>query len=367
MNPPPHVAIGRRLVGSDQPVYVIAEAGVNHDGDIESAHQLIEAAAQSGADAVKFQLFSADRLVAADAPTCAYQSDHVPDADSQLDLLRKLELPAESLAKLKSHADQLRIDFLATPFGLPEVHTLAKLGVPAIKIASPDIVNVPLLRTAADTGFPLIVSTGASDLSEVEFAVKLLSDRQEPGRLILMHCVSAYPTPVGAARLRCIQTLAERFDVPVGFSDHTTSAEVSALAVSAGAALLEKHLTLDRRRRGPDHFFSLEPDDFAQYVQAAREASAAQGDGRIACDTAEVEVRRLSRGSVVAAVDLPAGRPIREDQLVVRRPGGGIDPRFWDRIIGKKPATDIRAGTPLDWEMLSMREIPTPTTAAITL
>lgn len=358
------VQIGRSSIGQNQPVYVIAEAGVNHNGDLPTAMRLVEAAAEAGADAVKFQFFSADRLVSESAPTCTYQSTHTTGALDQRTLLRKLELPADRFVALKARAHELGLDFLATPFGISEVHALVELGVPAIKIASPDIVNLPLLIAAAETGLPLIVSTGASLLDEVESAVRLLQSRGAGERLVLLHCVSSYPTQPANARLRCIRTLASRFDLPVGFSDHTDDADFSGLAVAAGATLLEKHLTLDRGADGPDHFFSLTPDDFARYASGARKASASLGSGRIECSPEEFEVRKLSRGSIVATTAIPAGRAIHAEQLAVRRPSGGIEPQCWFDVVGMEAATDIPAGAMLNWELL--RPALTPAEAAAT-
>lgn len=352
MTDSPTVRIARHPIGLDHPVYVIAEAGVNHNGDFETAVRLIDAAAGAGADAVKFQYFSADRLAAPDAPTCDYQKVHHAGASSQRDMLRRLELPPEDFEKLKSHADRVGIDFLCTPFGIPELHALTGLKVAAIKIASPDIINVPLLREAAASKLPIIASTGAADLEEVRAAVDLLHEHDALSRLILLHCVSAYPTPPSNARLRCITTLTNEFNVPVGFSDHTAEADFSALAVVAGAVILEKHLTLDRESPGPDHFFSLRPDDFTQYCAAAKDAFAARGTGIVAPTPHEEEVRKLARGSIVAARHIPAGTPIRADALTVRRPGGGIPPTDWDDVIGAVASADIPVGSPLEWAKL---------------
>lgn len=348
----PSAQIGSRLIDLDHPVYVIAEAGVNHNGDFATACKLIEAAARSSADAVKFQLFSADRLAAPDAPTCQYQKDHLDGASSQLEMLRKLELPPDDFHRLKARADEIGIDFLCTPFGVAEVDTLARLPVAAIKIASPDIVNVPLLRAVGSTGLPIIASTGAADLDEVRAAVDIFRRQNAADRLMLLHCVSAYPTPVSHTRLRCMSALSQEFNLPVGFSDHTAEPEFSALAVAAGAVILEKHLTLDRSAEGPDHFFSLTPDDFAKYTAAAREAFAARGSGVVAPTEKEVEVRNLSRGSIVAARHITAGTIIRPDSLTVRRPGDGISPADWDAVVGSTAAADIVAGTPLQYSHL---------------
>jgi sialic acid synthase SpsE len=365
--PTPSVAVGGKRIGPAHPVYIIAEAGVNHCGDIAVAHELIDAAHQAGADAVKFQVFSADRLAAASAPSCDYQKKHDRQATNQREMLRRLELEPAAFGELEAHADGLNIDFLATPFGPAELNFLIRdLRVPAIKIASSDLVNVPLLTAAAASDLPLILSTGASSLSEIDEAVGQVrrtrppesrsagADVQSPTgqRLILLHCVSAYPTDPGSARLACIRTLAGRFEVPVGFSDHTPEATFSGLAVAAGAVILEKHLTLERQSVGPDHFFSLMPEQFGQYVTAARQARAALGDGEIGVAPEEDEVRRLARGSIVSAVALAAGQTLTAGDLAVQRPGGGIEPARWNEVIGRVTKTDIQTNTRLSWSML---------------
>lgn len=346
-----NVAIGQRVIGPGHPVYIIAEAGVNHNGNPAEAVRLIDAAKDAGADAVKFQIFCADDLVAADAPTCSYQQDAAGDV-SQRELLRRLELSTEQFAELRAYADRIGIDFLATPFGITELHALVELSVPAIKIASPDIVNVPLLSAAASTGLPLIVSTGASDLVEVDAAVDQIRGERAGNRLILLHCVSTYPTLPIEARLACIGTLSRRYGLPVGFSDHTADAAISSLAVAGGALVLEKHLTLDRSAIGPDHFFSLTPPEFARYIAAARQAQACLGDGQIACSEPEREVRRLARGSIVSTMAIRPGTRLTADMLTVRRPGGGIEPREWASVLRCLAKTDIPSDTPLAWHML---------------
>lgn len=359
----PAVEIGAKRVGRGHPIYIIAEAGVNHDGELRRAKDLMRAARDAGADAVKFQIFSAERLVSADAPPCQYQRAAQTNSAypaSQRDILRRLELCPADWAELRTHADSLGIDFLATPFGLPDLLTLTSLRPPAIKIASPDIVNIPLLVAAATTHLPLIVSTGAATLAEVESAVRLIRRHRHQDRLVLMHCVSSYPTAPADARLACIQTLSTRFNVPVGFSDHTSEPTFSALAVAAGAVILEKHLTLSHKSEGPDHFFSLEPHQFAQYVRAAQDARTTLGSGAIQPSTDEDEVRRLARGSVVAVRGIRAGHTLEPDDLAIQRPGGGIDPEKWPELIGCIAKTDIPADTRLEWSMVAPSSDLTP-------
>jgi N,N'-diacetyllegionaminate synthase len=357
----PSVAIGNRTVGPGSPVYIIAEAGVNHDGDPAAARKLIQAAHDAGADAVKFQVFSADRLVSRSAAPCAYQKKQAGAPDSQHEMLKKLELCPAVFAELIGIARSVGVQFLATPFGVPELKLLVDLKVPAIKTASTDLVNVPLLEAAAESGLPLIVSTGASTLAEVDQAVALISGLGAGERLVLLHCVSAYPTRPEATRLRRIQVLAERFGVPVGFSDHTPDPRFSAVAVAAGAIVLEKHLTLDRRSPGPDHSFSLTPPDFAEYVAAARMAAAALGPaspGEEDLAAEEIEVRKLARGSIVALRTITKGQRITPECLTVRRPGNGISPSEWHSVVGRLAKTDISADATLEWRMLEGEDRP---------
>ncbi len=344
--------IGNKLVGDGEAVYIVAEIGVNHCGDLGMARRLIDAARQAGADAVKFQIFSADGLATSDAPTCAYQQGPGVSAANQQELLRSLELRPDDFARLKAHADERGIDFLATPFGINELCFLTTLGPPAIKIASPDVVNEPLLEAAAGTALPIILSTGASTQSELDQTVELLHRLGAAKRTMLLHCVSAYPTEPSRAGLARIASLRRRYALPVGFSDHSGCARLGAWAVAAGAVILEAHVTLDRGVPGPDHFFSLEPMQFAEYVAGAREAHSALGSGRIDFGEEEAEVRKLARGSIVASADIQAGEALRAEALTVRRPGGGIAPNQWSSVVGLVSRTYIPANTRLTWTML---------------
>jgi N-acetylneuraminate synthase/N,N'-diacetyllegionaminate synthase len=301
----PSFQIGRKLVGEPGFVYVIAEAGVNHDGEISLARELILAAAEAGADAVKFQVFSADRLVTRQAPAAAYQQK-ADQASTQHAMLRRLELSHAQFGELAQFARQRGIEFLATPLSVPDLQFLVSIGVAAIKIASTDIVNAPLLDAAADSGRPVIASTGAADMAEISAAVKRFR-RSGPSPLALLHCISSYPAPEDQVNLAAIGTLARAFECVSGFSDHTESVTMGAYATAAGARIIEKHLTLDRKRPGPDHGFSLEPKAMAEYVHHVRHAARLLGDGRLCVTDTQREVRALSRASIVAARDIQAG------------------------------------------------------------
>lgn len=345
-NWPDTVRIANKLVGPAAPVFIIAEAGVNHNGNLKAALKMIHAAADAGVDAVKFQAFSADRLVTASAPAAGYQ--RVADQKS---MLARLELSPLELAQCKAECEALGVVFLATPFHPRDVANLHGAGIAAIKIASPDLANPPLLRVAAATELPVILSTGASTWEEIEAAVETL-ESAGCRELALLHCISSYPTAQEHCNLRTIAMLGRRFGLPVGFSDHTQETDTAGLAVAAGAVILEKHFTLDRGQSGPDHFFSLEPDALADYVAQARRVEGIAGSGRRAPADVEQDVRRVARSSVVSAAAIAAGSAITRDMLTVKRPGGGVEPARMDELIGRVAAADIPADTTLRWEMV---------------
>lgn len=346
------MAIGNAVIRPcGTPVYVIAEAGVNHNGDVGAAIAMVDAALAAGANAVKFQAFRASALVTADAAAAQYQREQ-PNVRTQLDVLRSLELPAETFAAIARHCRDSGIEFLATPFGVDDLKMLVDLGVRAIKIASPDITNNPLLIASAASGLPMIVSTGAAEPEEIDAAVGLIDRHGAGGRLVLLHCVSSYPTREADANLLRVRTLVARYRRPAGFSDHTTSIEIGAIAAAAGASVLEKHFTLDRTLQGPDQAFSLEPAQLAAYVAGVRRAEAALGRGKLRLLDAEREVRQLSRCSVVATWPITKGERIKRDMLTVKRPGTGIPPSELDRVAGRVANIDIPADTLIAWEML---------------
>lgn len=347
---PAPVRIGPWRVGAGEPVRIIAEAGVNHDGVVDHALRLVDAAARAGADLVKFQVFRADELATATAEVAGYQRR--AGAVPQREMLRRLELTDDELARVRDHCARREIGFLATPFSPPDVQRLRRLEVPAIKIASTDVNNVPLLREAAATGLPLIVSTGASIYDEIAACVARLRQWGSGERLVLLHCVSGYPAPLEAANLRAIRALRQEFSVPCGFSDHTRSTAIAGWAVATGACALEKHFTLDRGAAGPDHAMSLNPAELAAYIQAAREAEAALGTGRIGMTELESEVRAVARKSVVAARPIAAGTALTTEMLTVKRPGGGIPPEAFDAILGRRAKRDIPGDTVLMWDAL---------------
>jgi len=342
------VRIGRRQVGPGKPVFIVAEAGVNHDGDVRRALALVEAAKAAGADAVKFQTFRAEALAVAAAPTARYQRGM---GRSQLRMLRRLELDAAAHRRLLSQAKRRGLMFLSTPFDEESLAFLDALGVPAIKIGSGDLTNAPLLKAAARTGRPIILSTGMASLPEVRRAVGAL---QAAGNhaLVLLHCVSQYPAPASAVNLRAMDTLVAAFEVPVGFSDHTLGSAAAVAAVARGACVVEKHLTLDRRRSGPDHAASIEPDEFRSMVESIRTVETALGDGGKRPTPGEAEVAAVARKSLFAACDIPAGTRLTSRFIAVKRPGTGLPPTSLARVLGRRARQTISADTQLALTML---------------
>jgi N,N'-diacetyllegionaminate synthase len=344
------VRIGEQCVGDGQRTLVIAEAGVNHDGRLDQALRLVDVAAEAGADVVKFQMFRAAELTTEAAEAAEYQKR--AGTASQREMLARLELSDTDFARIIAHCESRAIEFLATPFSGGDVERLRQLGARALKLASTDLNNTPLLQKAAETGLPLIVSTGAAMTVEIVAAVKRLREWGAGQRLILLHCVSGYPTPLAAANLRAIQTLRTTFGAPCGFSDHTQSTQIAGWAVAAGASVLEKHFTLNRSAAGPDHAMSLDPAGLAAYVAAAREAESALGTGRLGMTDLEADVRRSARKSVVAATRIPAGATLTPEMLTVKRPAGGIPPDQLDRLIGRTVTADLTPDTVLTWDLV---------------
>jgi N-acetylneuraminate synthase/N,N'-diacetyllegionaminate synthase len=335
--------IGTVRIPEPGDVHVIAEAGVNHNGDVELAHRLVDIAARAGADSVKFQTFDPAKLVSASAETTPYQRDRGGSAD-QRSLLESLTLPTSAWAELRDHARQDGLTFLSTPFDLDSAELLVGLGVPALKVSSGELTNLPYLRALASLGVTLLVSTGMGTAEEVAEAVTACSEA--PG-LVLFHCVSAYPAPIEECNLLAIPRLMERHDVPVGWSDHTPGLTTALGAVALGAPILEKHFTADRTLPGPDHLASLEPDELADYVTQTKLLSRALGDGVKRRMPSEEENATLVRRSWHAARNLPAGTVLTRDDLALLRPEAGISPAV--DLGGRRVVREVPAGAPVTY------------------
>ena len=338
------VTIADRALGEGR-CLVIAEAGVNHDGNVDIAHRLVDAAADAGADAVKFQTFDPDRLAAADAPLAAYQAA-AGERQDQRAMLARLALPSEAWPALQAHAGERGIVFLSSPFDEASADLLDRLDVPAFKVGSGELTNLPFLAHLASKGRPLLVSTGMAVMAEVDAALGAIRRAGDPP-VALFHCVSAYPADAADANLAAIRTMRAAFRVPVGWSDHTPGITLPIAAVAMGAELVEKHLTLDRARSGPDHAASLEPAAFAAMVEAIRETETARGSGRKQPTPAEADVARIARRGLYWTSDIPAGTAVAADHVAALRPATDLPPAMLETILGRRLRSTARAGTPV--------------------
>lgn len=331
--------------------YIIAEAGVNHGGDVRSALRLVDAAAKAGADAVKFQTFQAERLVTLRASKARYQVRTTGGKESQFEMLKRLELSPGDHRSILARCRKRGIEFMSTPFDEGSADFLAGLGMRIFKVASGELTNHPLLENIARKRLPVILSTGMSDLSEVAAAVAAIRDAGNPP-LVLLHCVSDYPAAPEDANLRAMAVMARRFSVPVGFSDHTAGLEVSIAAAALGAAVIEKHFTLDRSLPGPDQASSLEPGELRDLVRCVRNAAAALGDGRKLPQPSEADTRNVARRSLVLARAAKAGTALTPDLLAAKRPGTGIPPGQRAEVLGRTLRRSCPADTVLSWDLL---------------
>jgi len=353
-------------------VYIIAEAGVNHNGNRDLAFALVDAAADAGADAVKFQTFDAKKLASASAPKADYQKKTTDAAESQLEMLMKLELPREWHVELRDHAHRRGIEFLSTAFDEDSLRFLVDLGIPRLKVPSGELTNAPLLWRFARTGLPLILSTGMATLGEVELALAVvahaLEEETEPrsesavwqvwsrpesrarlhGHVTLLHCTSQYPTPFDQVNLRSMDTLRSAFGLEVGYSDHTEGNLVSVAAVARGATLIEKHFTLDRNLPGPDHKASLEPAELRQLVCDIRALQGVMGDGSKAPQPSEWSTRQVARQQVVAARAISAGTILTREDLATARSGCGLPPVTLWELVGTPARRDYQPFDPIE-------------------
>lgn len=325
-------------------VIIIAEAGVNHNGDYDMAVRMIHAAKAAGADYVKFQTAVPELVIAACAPKAEYQKDTTGSAESQLEMCKAIHLPLRDYARLKIECDAAGIGFVSTPFDLVSIDCLEPLGMDFWKIPSGEITNLPYLRKIGRLGQKIVMSTGMSTLAEVETAVRILEEAGTPrANIALLHCTTQYPAPDASVNLRAMDALKELGCATVGYSDHTVGITASLAAVARGAMIVEKHFTLDRELPGPDHKASLEPNELAELVAQARRVEAMLGTGVKAVADAERANIEVARKSIIAARAIAEGEVLTEENLTVKRPGGGVSPLLWDSVIGRKA---IRAFEP---------------------
>ncbi len=324
-------------------VRIIAEAGVNHNGDIELAKKLIDSAANAGADLVKFQTFKASRIATQAAAKAEYQTLTTDKTQSQVAMLSQLELSADMHTILTAHCRDRNIQFFSTGFDIPSLDFLASLGAECFKIPSGEITNLPYLRHIAAFGKPLILSTGMASLGEIEAALEVLETAgMMRNQITVLHCNTDYPTPMHDVNLRAMCSIRDAFGVEVGYSDHTSGIEVSIAAVALGAMVIEKHLTLDCNLPGPDHKASIEPAQFADMVRSIRNIEEAMGDGIKRPSASEIKNRLIARKSLVAATLIRAGERFTADNLTVKRPGSGINPMLMDEVIGLIASRDFK-------------------------
>lgn len=344
--------IEEHTIGLGCPCFIIAEAGVNHNGDLKMAEALIEAAASAGADAVKFQTFKTEHLVTSHAPKATYQQHTTDASESQFDMLKRLELSEEAHHILLPCCRERGVIFISTPFEEHSADFLATLGVSAFKIPSGEITNLPFLTHIAHKKKPLIMSTGMAKLGEVEMAVETVLAAGN-NRLALLHCVSNYPADPADTNLRAMATMATAFGCPVGYSDHTEGIEIAMAAVSLGACIIEKHFTLDRTLPGPDHKASLEPDELKKMVQGIRKIEQALGNGQKKAAISEMNSAQVIRKSLVAAQNIPTGAVLSEAMIAIKRPGTGLPPTLRPYLVGRTARHDIPAGTLLNLDMFA--------------
>ena len=338
------LSIGNRKIGSDYPCFIIAEAGVNHNGDMKLAYRLIDAAAKAGADAIKFQSFITENLVTKEAQKADYQIETTGENGGQFAMLKSLELSRDQQKELKAHCDDIGILYLCTPYEVKSADLLEEIGVEAYKIASTDTSNIPFLRHIAGKDMPVILSTGMSSLGEVEEAVNELKLHGLEGKIIILQCTSEYPVQIDQLNLRAMKTMELAFGCPVGFSDHTQGIGASPWAVVAGACVIEKHFTLDRNMEGPDHMASIEPEELTKLIKTIRDVEASMGDGIKRPMPCELNNKLLMQKSLVSTRSIPAGEIIGETDLTCKRPGYGIKPNWFDKVVGKKTAKNIDKG-----------------------
>ena len=320
---------------------IIAEAGVNHNGNFELAKRLVDKAVEGGADIVKFQTCKAENVISRYADKAEYQKVTTGEADSQLEMVRKLMLTYEEYGKLKEYCDEKGIEFLSTAFDLPSVDYLHSIGMRRWKIPSGEITNLPLLIKIAQLGEPIIMSTGMSELSEVGDAIKVLKENGA-GEITILHCTTEYPAPYEDVNLKAIDTMKEAFGLPVGYSDHTKGLEIPVAAVARGACVIEKHFTLDRNMEGPDHKASIEPDELKQMVDMIRHVEAAIGDGVKKVSPSELKNQDIARKSIIAKTMIKAGDVFSEENITTKRPGSGINPMKWFDLLGKRAKHDYQ-------------------------
>ena len=335
-----------KILGTGHPMFVVAEIGFNHNGDVELAKRMIESAAESGADAVKLQTFVASEMIS--NTLMGDDPDHPGNEIPFYEFFQRYELSREDYKTLMTHAQALNIPLFSTPFDGASLDMLVELGVPTLKIASPDLTYTPFLERVAETGLPVVLSTGMASEEEIAQALQALRKAKS---VILLHCVSNYPSQYEEMNLACMASLRQRFELPVGLSDHTLDNMSAVVAASLGAVMIEKHFTLDRKMPGVDQSISMQPADLRELKSDILNVTKILGDNKKIIQKSEISVKQSARRSLVARVDIPLGTPLQPDMLACKRPGTGISPGELDRVLGKPAKIDLSAEQVITWEM----------------
>jgi N,N'-diacetyllegionaminate synthase len=335
-----------KILGTGHPMFVVAEIGFNHNGDVELAKRMIESAAESGADAVKLQTFVASEMIS--NTLMGDDPDHPGNEIPFYEFFQRYELSREDYKTLMTHAQALNIPLFSTPFDGASLDMLVELGVPTLKIASPDLTYTPFLERVAETGLPVVLSTGMASEEEIAQALQALRKAKS---VILLHCVSNYPSQYEEMNLACMASLRQRFELPVGLSDHTLDNMSAVVAASLGAVMIEKHFTLDRKMPGVDQSISMQPEDLRELKSDILNVTKILGDNKKIIQKSEISVKQSARRSLVARVDIPLGTPLQPDMLACKRPGTGISPGELDRVLGKPAKIDLSAEQVITWEM----------------
>lgn len=330
-------------------IFIIAEAGVNHNGSLDIARKMIDAASDAGSDAVKFQTFKAESIASRFASKAEYQKETTDADESQIEMLKRLEFDRDAHIELMRHCTEKNIIFMSTPFDFESIDLLSDLGIKIFKIPSGEITNLPYLRKIGTLKKKVILSTGMADLGEIEAALDILTKSGTPKENItLLHCTTEYPARISEVNISAMLTMRDAFKVKVGYSDHTHGIEVSIAAAALGAEVIEKHFTLDKDMPGPDHRASLEPDELSSMIKAIRNIETAFGDGIKRPFPSELENRKAARKSIVAAQAVKKGEIFSDKNIMVKRPGTGISPMEWDRIIGRRAVRDFGQDEPIE-------------------
>ena len=346
------IVIGNRIIGEGQPVFIIAEAGVNHNGKLSLAKKMVDAAKLAGVDAVKFQTFKTENIAIHSCAKAEYQKRYGDD-ETQFRMLKRLELSEPDFRELFNYCKKKKVLFLSTPFDHDSAGFLHRLGVPAFKISSGDLTNLPLLKEVACYKKPMIISTGMSDMVEIKEAVKCVVSA-ENSKIVLLHCTSSYPAGFDDVNLKAMKTMARTFKLPVGLSDHTEGIIIPIAACAMGACVIEKHFTLNKDMQGPDHKASLSPAELIDMVRSVKNVERAMGTGEKAPARNEEAARKVIRKSVVSLARIAKGEKIEGCMIAVKRPATGIKPKYFDRIIGKKAKKDIAKDEVLTWEKVKI-------------